>query len=134
MVQCLHCGVAIRRKNIHRHIAVKHTETDPSLCTVCNRAFKVESQGARTQSSWNFAISERFLKSIVTFVGFLFFVDVSKVQCEYCDKWIHRGTINRHIRNQHHHTELVSCQYCNAEYKNEASLSNHLRTKHGIYK
>ena len=64
----------------------------------------------------------------------LYFIDVNKVQCEYCDKWIHRGTINRHIRNQHHHTELVSCQYCNAEYKNEASLSNHLRTKHGIYK
>ena len=63
-----------------------------------------------------------------------FFVDASKVQCEYCEKWIHRGTIHRHVRNQHQHTELVYCQYCDSSYKNQASLSNHLRNKHGIYK
>jgi len=42
MVQCLQCGIAIRRKNIHRHIAVKHTETEPSVCTACNRTFKTK--------------------------------------------------------------------------------------------
>jgi len=60
--------------------------------------------------------------------------DPNKTQCEYCEKWIHKATIARHIKHQHFTTDTVSCQYCNVEYKNEASLNNHLRLKHNIYK
>ena len=61
--------------------------------------------------------------------------DANKVQCQYCDKWIHKRTIQRHVRHQHQESaQLVSCEYCNVTYKNDASLNNHLRIKHGIYK
>ena len=56
MVQCLHCGVAIRKKNIHRHIAAKHTQTEPSVCTVCNRTFK---------SKWSLKEHERTAHGIL---------------------------------------------------------------------
>ena len=42
--------------------------------------------------------------------------------------------MQRHIRNQHGTVQNVSCEYCKTVYKNDASLNNHLRLKHGIYK
>merc|ERR1712179_487042 len=60
--------------------------------------------------------------------------DGSKVQCQYCEKWIHKGTITRHVKHQHQETSSVACPYCNSLYKNQASLSNHLRIKHCFYK
>jgi len=59
--------------------------------------------------------------------------DCSKVQCQYCEKWIHKGTITRHVKHQHQLTSSVGCPYCNSQYKNEASLSNHLRIKHCVF-
>jgi len=59
--------------------------------------------------------------------------DGSKMQCQYCDAWIHKGTITRHIKNQHQLNNSVVCPYCNSRYKNEASLSNHIRIKHHVF-
>ena len=56
MVQCLYCGVAIRKKNIHRHIAVKHTENEPSACSLCNRTLK---------SKWSLKEHERRVHGIL---------------------------------------------------------------------
>ena len=56
MVQCLYCGVAIRKKNIHRHIAVKHTQSQPSVCSLCNRTFK---------SKWSLKEHERTAHGIL---------------------------------------------------------------------
>ena len=55
------------------------------------------------------------------------------MQCQYCDAWIHKGTITRHIKNQHQLNNSVVCPYCNSRYKNEASLSNHIRIKHHVF-
>jgi len=60
--------------------------------------------------------------------------DSSKIQCEYCEKWIHKVTITRHIKHQHMQNSSVVCTYCNSQHKNEASLSNHLRIKHSLFK
>ena len=64
---------------------------------------------------------------------FCLLLEPGKVQCQYCEKWIHKGTITRHIRHQHQQGFTVSCQYCSSQYKNEASLSNHLRIKHNVF-
>merc|ERR1740137_190078 len=52
--------------------------------------------------------------------------DCSKLQCQYCEKWIHNGSLAQHVKNQHQLSSSVSCPHCNSQYKNEASLSNHI--------
>ena len=65
----------------------------------------------------------------------MFVLDQGKTRCQFCHKWIHKGTIARHIRHQHQTavSTFVFCQYCNGQYKNEASLANHLRLKHNVW-
>jgi hypothetical protein len=61
-------------------------------------------------------------------------LDQGKTQCQYCCKWIVNKSITRHIRDQHQDASSnVMCQYCNSQYKNESSLSNHLRLKHNVF-
>ena len=60
--------------------------------------------------------------------------EAKMTQCQFCHKWIHKGTIARHIRHQHKPAAThVMCTYCNSQYKNEASLSNHMRLKHNVF-
>jgi len=57
-----------------------------------------------------------------------------KIQCQYCMKMIHRASLKRHIQNQHSSNLQANCQFCNKTYKNQESLKDHLRLKHGMYK
>ena len=82
------------------------------------------------QSHW---IGPIYMRIFFMFWIWLFVVDSSKVQCQFCEKWIHKGTITRHVKHQHQLTSSVGCPYCNSQYKNEASLSNHLRIKHNVF-
>ena len=36
-VQCPHCAKTMMRKNMHRHITVKHTNIEPSGCNICQK-------------------------------------------------------------------------------------------------
>ena len=57
----------------------------------------------------------------------------SHIECPHCEKYIHKASINRHIKTQHGNEQNVQCQYCQGYYKNMDSLKYHLRQKHGVY-
>jgi len=56
-------------------------------------------------------------------------------QCPYCMKSIHKSTIKRHIKNQHEGSSSVQCsvETCGRLFKNETSMKDHLRQRHGVF-
>eukprot|EP00092_Neocalanus_flemingeri_P001417 GFUD01001513.1.p1 GENE.GFUD01001513.1~~GFUD01001513.1.p1 ORF type:complete len:332 (+),score=74.33 GFUD01001513.1:302-1297(+) len=41
-VQCPHCAKTMMKRNLHRHITVKHTSIEPSVCNICQKHFKTK--------------------------------------------------------------------------------------------
>lgn len=62
-----------------------------------------------------------------------YFSGESKTQCEYCFNWVHKRSMARHIQNKHGSNISSSCTFCHKMFKNEASMKEHLRTKHSFY-
>lgn len=50
-------------------------------------------------------------------------------------KSIHKSTIKRHIKNQHEGSSSVQCtvETCGRLFKNETSMKDHLRQRHGVF-
>ncbi len=42
MVSCPYCPKVMYRRNLSRHVTVKHTTLQPSLCTICHKTMKSE--------------------------------------------------------------------------------------------
>ena len=57
-----------------------------------------------------------------------------KILCKHCGVAFHKYSLKRHIKNQHQATETLQCSYCSKISKNEASLNEHMRSAHGVYK
>ena len=84
-----------------------------------------------------------YLEIIIKFLSVLFgnvlynsayyLLDINKVQCEICFKFIHKNTIYRHKKNQHGDALPAQCNQCERIFKNETTLKNHLRQTHNIY-
>ena len=56
-------------------------------------------------------------------------------QCVHCEKWIHKHSMTRHIKNIHLAAHLVlQCEHCDSLLKNTDSLNKHMRDLHGIFK
>jgi len=58
-----------------------------------------------------------------------------KMQCLKCFMtFSHLSSAKRHYRNRHLNSETVTCKFCKRILKNKDSLSEHVRTIHGISK
>ena len=50
---------------------------------------------------------------------------LKKIPCEYCEKYFHKDSINRHMKNIHGPSQAWQCQFCNKILKNNDSLKDH---------
>ena len=56
-----------------------------------------------------------------------------KIACPVCNQFFHKGSLQRHVRNQHGTVHSASCSICGATLKNDEGLKDHMRQKHKIY-
>jgi len=52
-------------------------------------------------------------------------VQQKKIACEYCNKYFHKDSINRHMKNIHGPSQAWQCQFCEKIFKNNDSLKDH---------
>ena len=146
-VQCEVCFKFIHKNTIYRHKKNQHGNSAPVQCSQCERIFKNEtSLKDHLRNSHNIyqnnPLELYYLMYIFMFIcdtntlkKCLYFSNIlglcqqqsspKKIQCEYCEKYFHKDSINRHMKNLHGPSQAWQCQFCNKILKNNDSLKDH---------
>ena len=146
---CSLCDKKFRgNSELQRHIGSVHEETKPFPCSLCEKTFS-QNTNLKRHMEWIHEKKKPFACSICG-RGFSVKSDVKKhiefvhegkkpFQCNICPKKFTESRIlKRHIATVHEIAKSleegdIACDICNAIYKTQSGMDNHIAQIHGNY-